>query len=86
MRLNCCSPARMQAHLHIPHPDNAMMHLRLTPPGTLIFLISLVLAGAALIAPHMHVPMAGHFVAKHQFAVMAAAYAALLAGVIFVGL
>jgi hypothetical protein len=30
----------------------------------------------------MHIPMAGHFVAKHQFA----AYAALLAGVIFEGL
>jgi hypothetical protein len=62
------------------------MRLRLTPPGTLIFLASLALAAAALIAPHIHIPVAGHFVVKHQFAVMAAAYAALLAGVIFEGL
>jgi hypothetical protein len=51
-----------------------------------IFLASLVLAAAALLARHVHIPMAGHFIVKHQFEVMAAAYAALLAGVIFEGL
>lgn len=62
------------------------MRLRLTPPGTLIFLASLALAATALIAPHMHIPVAGHFVLKHRFWVMTAAYGALLAGVIFAGL
>jgi hypothetical protein len=45
-----------------------------------------VLAAAALTAHHVYIPLAGHFLAKHQFGVLAAAYAALLAGVIFDGL
>jgi len=62
------------------------MRFHLTPPGMFTFLVSLALAAAALAVHHVPIPVAGHFIAKHQFAVMAAAYAALLAGVIFEGL
>ncbi len=62
------------------------MRFHLTPPGMLIFFVSLALAAAAFAAHHVHIPVAGHFLAKHQFGVLAAAYAALLAGVIFEGL
>lgn len=62
------------------------MHFRLTPPGTLIFCVSLILAVAALATLYTHVPFAGHFIGTHQFWVMAAAYTALLAGVLFEGL
>lgn len=62
------------------------MHFRLTPPGTLIFCASLILAVAAVASLYTHVPFAGHFIGTHRFWVMAAAYAALLAGVLFEGL
>ncbi len=62
------------------------MHFRLTPPGTLIFCVSLILAVAALATLYTHVPFAGHFIGTHRFWVMAAAYTALLAGVLFEGL
>jgi hypothetical protein len=62
------------------------MHFRLTPPGTLIFFISLILAAAAVATVYMHVPVVGHYVATHRFWVMTAAYAVLLTGVIFEGL
>ncbi|HWX13576.1 MAG TPA: hypothetical protein VNY06_01640 [Methylocella sp.] len=59
------------------------MHFRLTPPGILIFFVSLILAAAAVATVYMHVPIVGHYVATHRFWVMTAAYAVLLAGVIF---
>lgn len=62
------------------------MQFRLTPPGAPIFFVSLILAVAAVATLYTHVPFAGHFVGAHRFWVMAAAYAALLAGVIFEGL
>jgi hypothetical protein len=62
------------------------MRFRLTPPGRLIFFLSLILAGAAIASLYTRLPFAGHFVSTHRFWVMAAAYAALLAGVIFEGL
>jgi hypothetical protein len=62
------------------------MRFRLTPPGRLIFFASLVLAVTAVATLYTHVPAVGHFVSAHRFWVMAAAYAALLAGVIFEGL
>ncbi len=63
------------------------MHFRLTPPGTLIFFLSLFLAAAAVAAAfHFHVPVIGHYVAAHRFWVLAAAYGVLLAGVVFEGL
>lgn len=62
------------------------MRFRLTPPSRLIFFISLILAGAALASLYTHVPVVGHYVSTHRFWVMTAAYAALLAGVIFEGL
>ena len=62
------------------------MHFRLTPPGTLIFFVSLILAAVAVATIYMHVPLVGHYVAAHRFWVMAAAYTVLLAGVIFEGL
>ncbi len=62
------------------------MHFRLTPPGTVIFFVSLALAAVAFATVYMHVPVVGHFVAAHRFWVMAAAYAVLLAGVLFEGL
>jgi hypothetical protein len=62
------------------------MHFRLTPPGTVIFFISLILAAVAVATVNMHVPIIGHYIAAHRFWVMTSAYALLLAGVIFEGL
>jgi hypothetical protein len=62
------------------------MHFRLTPPGTLIFFISLILAAVAVATVYMHVPIVGHYVATHRFWVMTVAYSVLLAGVVFEGL
>ena len=62
------------------------MHFRLTPPGAPIFFVSLILAVAAVATLYTHVPLVGHFVVTHRFWVMAAAYAALLAGVLLEGL
>ncbi len=62
------------------------MQFRLTPPGAPIFFVSLVLAVAAVATHYTYVPLVGHFVVTHRFWVMAAAYAALLAGVFFEGL
>lgn len=62
------------------------MRFKLTPPGMLIFIVSLILAGLALATLYTHVPVVGHYVATHRFWIMTAAYAALLAGVIFNGL
>jgi hypothetical protein len=62
------------------------MHFRLTPPGAPIFLVSLILAVAAVATLYTHVPFAGHYIGGHRFWVMAAAYVALLAGVLFEGL
>jgi hypothetical protein len=65
------------------------MQFRLTPPGAPIFFGSLILAAMATF--YTHVPFAGHFIGMHyigahRFWVLAAAYAALLAGVLFEGL
>lgn len=62
------------------------MRFRLTPPGVGVFLLSLVLAGAAIATLYTRVPIVGHYVAAHRFWVLAAAYAVLLAGVVFQGL
>ncbi len=62
------------------------MRFRLTPPGAPIFFVSLILAVAAVATLYTRVPLAGHYIALHRFWVMAAAYAALLAGVLFEGL
>jgi hypothetical protein len=59
------------------------VRLRLTPPGRAIFFVSLILAVAAVASLYTHVPVVGHYISTHRFWVMAAAYAALLAGVIF---
>ena len=61
------------------------MQFRLTPPGAPIFFASLILAVAATATLYTHVPFAGHYIGTHRFWVMAAAYAALLAGVLFEG-
>ena len=62
------------------------MRFRLTPPGAPIFFVSLILAVAAVASLYTHVPFAGHYIGTHRFWVMAAAYAALCAGVLFEGL
>jgi hypothetical protein len=63
------------------------MRFRLTPPGKLTFLLSLILAAAAVaVAFHLHVPVVGHYIAAHRFWVMMAAYVVLLASVIIDGL
>jgi hypothetical protein len=62
------------------------MRFRLTPPGAPVFFVSLILAVAAVATLYTHVPFAGHYIGAHRFWVMAAAYAALLAGVLFEGL
>jgi hypothetical protein len=59
------------------------MQFKLTPPGAPIFLVSLIVAVAAVATLYTHVPFAGHYIGAHRFWVMAAAYAALLAGVLF---
>jgi hypothetical protein len=68
--------------MEFPSSDHAM-RFRLTPPGTLTFSISLILAVLAVTTLYTHVPWVGHFVGAHRFWVMAAAYMTLLAGVIF---
>jgi hypothetical protein len=62
------------------------MRFRLTPPGAPILFVSIILAATAVATLYTHVPVVGHYVATHRFWVMTAAYAALLAGVIFEGL
>jgi hypothetical protein len=62
------------------------MRFRLSPPGLPVLLLSLALAGVAAATLYMRVPVVGHYVSAHRFWVMAAAYAVLLAGVIFRGL
>jgi cytochrome c oxidase assembly factor CtaG len=62
------------------------MRFRLTPPGRLIFFVSLIVAITAVATLYTHVPVVGRYVSAHRFWVMAAAYALLLAGVIFEGL
>lgn len=59
------------------------MRFKLTPPGALVFFVSLILAIAAVASLYTHVPVAGHFIASHRFWIVTAAYAALLAGVVF---
>jgi hypothetical protein len=62
------------------------MRFQLTPPGAPIFFMSLILAVAAVASLYTHVPFAGHYIGTHRFWLMTAAYAALLAGVLFEGL
>lgn len=62
------------------------MRFRLSPPGFPIFLASLVLAGVAIATLYTHVPIVGHYVSTHRFWVLAAAYVALLLGVVVEGL
>jgi len=58
------------------------MFNRLTPPSTLIFLVSLVLAVLAVVSVFYHIPAIGHYVAAHRFWIVTAAYALLAAGVL----
>ena len=62
------------------------MHFRLSPPGLPVFLVSLILAVLAIATFYTHVPVVDHYVRSHRFWVLAAAYAALLLGVVVEGL
>ena len=62
------------------------MRFKLTPPTFPVFLVSFILAVLAVGSLYTRIPVAGHFVGMHRFWVLAAAYAMLLAGVIFDGL
>lgn len=62
------------------------MRFKLTPPTVPVFLVSLILAGLAVASLYIHIPVVGHYVKVHHFWVLAAAYGALLIGVIFEGL
>jgi hypothetical protein len=62
------------------------MRFRLSPPGLPAFLVSLILAGVAIATLYTRVPFVGHYVGAHRFWVLAAAYAALLLGVVVEGL
>jgi len=62
------------------------MRPRLTPPTFPVFLISLVLAVLAIASLYTTIPGIGHFVAKHRFWMMAAAYGVLFLGVVMDGL
>ncbi len=55
---------------------------RLTPPSTLVFAISLILAVLAVASVFFHVPVVGHYFRVHGFWIMTGAYALLAAGVI----
>ncbi|WP_036264639.1 hypothetical protein [Methylocapsa aurea] len=59
------------------------MRFRLNPPSFVVFLFSLILAIVAIATLYARVPLVGHYVSSHRFWVLAAAYAALLAGVTF---
>ena len=63
-----------------------MFRRGLTPPTFPIFLISLVLAVGAAASFYIKIPYVGHYVDAHRFAVLAAGYVVLAAGVIFTGL
>jgi hypothetical protein len=64
-----------------------VMSFKLTSPRPLILFVSLILAASSVATLYsIHIPVIGHFVSAHRFWVMTAAYAALLAGVIFEGL
>lgn len=58
------------------------MFNRLTPPSTLIFLVSLILAVLAVVSVFFAIPTIGHYVAVHRFWIVTAAYAILAAGVL----
>jgi len=62
------------------------MRFGLTPPRPLLFFVSLILAAGAVATLYTHVPIVGHYIATRRLWVMMAAYAVLLAGVIFDGL
>jgi hypothetical protein len=62
------------------------MRFKLSPPGLPVFLVSLILAGLAIATLYTRVPFVGHYVSAHRFWVMAAAYAALILGVVMQGL
>ncbi len=62
------------------------MRFRLSPPGLPVFLVSVALAGLAIATMYWRVPVVGHYVSSHRFWVLAAAYAALLLGVVIEGL
>jgi len=55
---------------------------RLTPPSTIVFLISLVLAVLAVVSHFFHIPSIGRQVEAHRFWIMTAAYVLLAAGVL----
>jgi hypothetical protein len=59
------------------------MFNRLKSPTPLVFLISLVLAVLAVVSMFYHIPSIGHQVQAHRFWILAAAYALLAAGVLF---
>jgi hypothetical protein len=80
------SSRRERLSLALRIDSGLAMRFRLTPPGAPIFFVSLILAVAAVATLYAHVPFAGHYIGTHRFWVMAAAYAALLAGVLFEGL
>ena len=80
------SPRRERLSVALRIDSDLAMRFRLTPPGAPIFFVSLILAVAAVATLYTHIPFAGHYVGSHRFWVMAAAYAALLAGVLFEGL
>ncbi len=55
---------------------------RLTPPSSLVFVISLVLAVLAVASVFVSIPGIGHYVNAHRFWLMTGAYALLAVGVL----
>lgn len=62
--------------------------MRLTPPTIPVFLISIVLAGVAIVDIFWHIPSVHSFIAGHQHRlwIIVTAYVILAVGVIFPGL
>jgi cadmium resistance protein CadD (predicted permease) len=60
--------------------------VRLTPPTYPVFLIAMVLGLLSIASRFTRIPTIGHYVAAHQYWMLAAAFLVLAAGVIFSGL
>ena len=60
--------------------------MRLTPPTLPVFLVSIGLGAVSIASRFTRIPTVGHFVGAHQYAMLAAAFVAMAAGVLLPGL
>lgn len=60
--------------------------MRLTPPTIPVFLVSIVVFLLAIVDLYSHIPHLHGMIAPHRFGMVVAAFAILVAGVVFPGL